>query len=129
MAVHVAFILALAAVPIIIQNEDLQSVLQSQPVAMEEPELTELEDFAISDSPSTHIGSNSEGEQDMALSMASIVADVSDISTPVVNLPNATPSIDAMTQMKEAVGLVKSKKIVRGMTGWAFREPMARLTE
>lgn len=117
MVVHVGVILMLASVTIVSQPEVLSVFIQSQPIADEIPILDVVNDIAYSETPSEEIGANSDGDIDMALSSAPIVADVSEIPSIEIDrsLPNST--MQAAIDVKEAVGITQSKKTVRGMTG------------
>ncbi len=117
LGVHVGLILGLASIPILSSPESLAVLLQSVPVVEEEPEFNVVEEIAYSDNTSESIGANSFGGTGMALSEASLVADVSEIPAMDASSLNVNPNFEISTDVKQAVGMVDSNRSVRGMTG------------
>ncbi len=118
MLVHVGLLVGLAAIPIVMNPDLIPSVLMSStPTILEEPEFNLVEEFAVSDTPQLKVGSNSTSTSEMALSMAPVVSDVSEIAIPEVAPPTINAKVDVPTQIKIATGLVQSPKTVRGSTG------------
>jgi hypothetical protein len=118
MLVHVGVIVGLAAIPIVMTPDLIPSVMiSSTPTIVEEPEFNLVEEFAVSDTPQLKVGSNSTSNADMALSMAPVVSDVSEIAIPEVAPPTINAKVDLPTEIKMATGLVQSPKTVRGSTG------------
>jgi len=118
MFVHVVILVGLAAIPIVINQDLIPSVLiKSSPTIVEEPEFKLVDELAVSDTPQVNVGSNSMSTEAMALSTAPVVADVSEIPIPEVTAPSLNAKIDMPTQVKMAVGLVQSTQTVRGSTG------------
>lgn len=114
---HVVLILALSVVPILVVAPD---VFSFKPVALvdEEP-LRLIDEIAISDDPATEVGANSNFESAMALSTAPILAELSAIPTPTFESPVPDVTFDLSNQIDQAMGLVRSENVVKGMTGVA----------
>jgi len=118
MLVHVMILVGLAAIPIVIQQDLIPSVMiKSSPAIVEEPEFKLVDELAVSDSPQLNVGANSTSNAEMALSTAPVIADVSELAIPEVSPPTLNAKIDMPTQVKMATGLVQSAKTVRGSTG------------
>ena len=118
MLVHVGLLVGLAAIPIMMNPDLIPSVLiSSTPTIVEEPEFKLVDEFAVSDTPQEKVGSNSTSTAEMALSMAPVVSDVSEIAIPEVAPPTINAKIDLPTEVKIAMGLVQSPRTVRGSTG------------
>jgi hypothetical protein len=116
--VHAIFIVLLATAPIAMQPELLSVVIRSEPMPVTETNFDVTTDIAFSEAPSEEVGSNSVGDAaSMALSSAPVLADISEIPTPEIMQPQLNANVDLSLQIKEAVGLVQSKNVVRGMTG------------
>ncbi len=116
--VHAIFIVLLATAPIAIQPDLLSVVIRSEPLPEAQTDFEVAEDIAFSEAPSEEVGSNSVGDTaSMALSSAPVLADISEIPTPEIMHPQLNANVDLSLQIKEAVGLVQSKNVVRGMTG------------
>lgn len=116
--VHVGAILALASMTIATQ-QDLVKVL-IEPAVTEEIEPTPLdllEEIAYSESPSESIGANSIGIEGMALSSASIVADVSEMPSIEIDIPVSTGNFNVTLDIEQAMGITQAPTAVRGMTG------------
>lgn len=117
MLVHLTVIVGLASYTVVTQPEILRVLIDSAPIAEEPMPLDVLNDIAYSEAPAEEIGANSVGQTDMALSTASVLADMSEIpSIPVdVSIPNGdfTVSVD----IKTAVGITEAPNAVKGMTG------------
>jgi hypothetical protein len=117
MLVHLTVIVGLASYTVVTQPEILRVLIDSAPIAEEPMPLDVLNDIAYSEAPAEEIGANSVGQADMALSTASVLADISEIpSIPMdVSIPNGdfTVSVD----IKTAVGITEAPNAVKGMTG------------
>lgn len=114
---HVVLILALAVVPFV-APPDLASVMLKAPPPVAEEEFTLIEDVAISEEPSTKVGANSDAtDQNMALSMAPVLATMSELPSPSFSPPQLNATFDLNNRIEKAVGLVRSDMVVKGMTG------------
>ncbi|RMF44438.1 MAG: VWA domain-containing protein [Planctomycetota bacterium] len=113
---HVVVILALAVFPIVAQNVSDQLTFTAAPRAIEE-EFTIVEDIAYSEEPSAEVGANSNSSTAQALSMAPVLADLSEIPSPSIDPPVMNATYDLNNQLEKAVGLVRSDVVVKGMTG------------
>lgn len=119
MMVHVVVILMLAVVPLVSQEVRDEVELRVYPPVDLTEEFSLVEDVAFADAPSTEIGANStsETEANMALSMAPILAEVSEVVAPALDTPAPNPNFDLDNQLKASVGLVRNDVVVKGMTG------------
>ncbi len=118
MLVHVGLIVGLAAIPIIAEPKLVTTLLiSSETPAIHEPDFNIFEDIAVSDEVSDKIGSNLVGDTASAMSLAPNVADISQVVTPDVAVPTPLAKLDLSAQVRQASGLVQSKKTVRGNTG------------
>ena len=115
--VHTALILTLALIPVLADKHEPSIVLTELPAADTPDELKITEDLAFADEPPENMGANSIGETGMALSTASIVADVPSVETVTMQIPIVTPSVDLGSRIQQPSGLVKSEMAVKGMTG------------
>lgn len=116
LVVHTILILGLALIPILGDSQENGITLTALPAADVPEEFELAEELAFADQPSESIGANSLGASGMALSMASIVADVPDVE-PIAQVPTVTPSFNIDTRIQQSVGLVRADTVVRGMTG------------
>ncbi len=117
MLVHVGLIVLLASITIVSQPELLTVLIQSEPVAEELAPLDVVTDITYSDSPSEEIGANSDGLTGMALSSAPVLSDVSETPSIPMDISSPTAAVNVAMNVKEAVGLTESPRLVRGMTG------------
>jgi hypothetical protein len=114
---HVVLILALAIVPLVATSEAVSLLIESSP-AEEVEEFTLVEDYAISEEPSSVVGANSDStDTSMALSMAPVLADMSELPSPTFDVPQLNATFDMNNRIEKAVGLVRSDTVVKGMTG------------
>ena len=117
MFIHLTLIVGLASYTVVTQPEILRVLIDSSPIAEEQLPIDVLNEIAYSDAPTEEIGANSVGQADMALSTATVLADISEIpAIPVdVSIPNGdfTVSVD----IKTAVGITEAPNAVKGMTG------------
>ncbi len=112
---HVVLILALAVVPIMVAAPEVFSFRPIAPI--EDETLTLIDAIAISDQPSTEVGANSVFESGMALSTAPVLAELSEIPSPSYDPPAENATFDLSQQIEQAMGLVRSDTVVKGMTG------------
>jgi hypothetical protein len=117
MLVHVLIIVGFASITIVTQPDVLSIFIEAQPVAEEVPPLDVVNDIAYSETPADEIGANSVGLTDMALSSAPSLADVSEMPSAPIDVSLPIDIAPVAVDVKEAMGLTESKKIVRGMTG------------
>ncbi|MFK7735989.1 MAG: vWA domain-containing protein [Pirellulaceae bacterium] len=114
---HVVLLLALAVFPIInVVRQDRLDFKAATPVDIEE-EFTLVEDVAYSDEVSAEVGANSNSDTAQALSTAPILADLSELPSPKLEIPVVNPTVNMNTRIEQAVGLVRSDVAVKGMTG------------
>ncbi|MCC7338130.1 MAG: hypothetical protein IT422_23815, partial [Pirellulaceae bacterium] len=112
---HVVLILSLAVVPIMVS---VPEVFSFKPASLvEEEPLAMIDEIAISDDPSTEVGANSISESGMALSTAPVLAELSEIPSPSFDNPTINATFDLTNQIDQAMGLVRSNIVVKGMTG------------
>ncbi len=115
MAFHVVLILALAVVPIVVSSPETFSFKPTTPISDEE--FTLIEHIAIAEEPSTEVGANSVFDGGMALSTAPVLAELSEIPAPSIDPPTLNATYDLSNALQQAVGLVRSDTVVKGMTG------------
>ncbi|MDZ4850852.1 MAG: vWA domain-containing protein [Pirellulaceae bacterium] len=118
MLVHMGLIVGLAAITVSTHREMIETlVFKAAAPLLEEPDFNIQEDLAAATIVSDAIGNNSIGDAASALSMAPTISDVSQIVTPDVHIPSPYANLDLSVQVKQASGLVQSKRVVRGNTG------------
>lgn len=116
--VHTVLILSLALIPVLADKKEPSIVLTELPATETPEELSVTEDLAFADEPVDKMGAASEGaDSGMALSTASIVADVPNVENITTHIPTVTPSLDLGSRIQQPSGLTKSDKAVKGMTG------------
>ena len=113
--VHVVLILALATVPLVVDSMP-SSVTFDAAEAEAQDEVNIIDEVAISDDMAEEIGANGTEDAGMALSMAPILAELSEVPAPTPNMPIMNTTL-GMSSMQPAVGLVRSDTVVQGMTG------------
>lgn len=115
--VHTILILSLALIPILSDRQESAITLTALPATDVPEEFDLAEDLAFAEEPAEKMGANSLGETGMALSTASIVADVPDVEMIAPQIPSITPAFNIENRIQQAVGLVRSETAVKGMTG------------
>ena len=114
--VHVFVILVLATVPFVVDSMPSSVTFDSGEVAEAQEEVNLIDQVAISDEMSQEIGANGTEDAGMALSTAPILAELSEVPAPTPSMPiMSTPF--GLSDMQQAVGLVRSDSVVQGMTG------------
>ena len=117
MIVHLVIVVGLASYTVVTQPDLLALFIVAEPVADELSPLDIINDIAYSESPTESIGANSIGSTDMALSMAPILADVSELPSLELDLTMPNDNVQLSLDIKDALGVTQSTKTVRGMTG------------
>lgn len=117
MLVHVAVIVGLASFTVAQNPEVLRIFLSASPIEDQPTPLDVLSEIAYSDAPNSEIGSNSVGESDMALAEALTVADMSELANPPIEVTIPNGEISVTLDIKQALGITESKRIVKGLTG------------
>ncbi|QDV24918.1 vWA domain-containing protein [Aureliella helgolandensis] len=113
---HVVLLLGLAVVPLVVVSTKPELLLTSEiPVADEEFAI--IENVAISETPSTEVGANSNADASMALSSAPVLAEMSAIPAPGYESLEFNTTFELNSQLNRAVGLTRSDVVVKGMTG------------
>lgn len=115
--VHVGAILILASMTIATQQDIAKVFLEPAVVEEEAVPLDLLEEIAYADTPSETIGNNSVGIEGMALSTASIVADVSEMPSIALDVPISTGNFNVSLDIETAMGITEAPNAVKGMTG------------
>lgn len=113
---HVVLILGLAIVPLVAIRESSAVALKAVPTA-EVEEFTLIENVAVSEEMSTEVGANSSAADAMALSTAPVLAELSELPSPSFSEPVLNATFELNNQIEQAVGLVRSDVVVKGMTG------------
>lgn len=114
--VHVVVILALATTPFVVDSMPSSVTFDSAELMDAPDEANIIDEVAISDELTEEIGANGTEDAGMALSMAPILAELSEIPAPTPNMPVMSATL-GMSSMQQAVGLVRSDTVVQGMTG------------
>ncbi len=118
MVVHLGGILALASFTIVTQPEVLQVLIEADPPEIGEREpLDIIEAIAYAESPNSSIGGNSEGGIGIALSAASIVADVSEMPSIPLDIPISRGEFNVSIDIQKAMGITEAPNAVRGLAG------------
>ena len=115
---HLFLLLALGLIPLAFRDRQVTLTVSAPIDEILEDELKFQEDFAVSDRPMQDIGANSVGDFEMALSLAPVVSDVSDVPSPVDLTPSEVGNIEINNEIQIATGLNFNKNLtVRGATG------------
>lgn len=114
--VHVVLILALAAIPTVIDQMPSSVTLDAPEVSESIDEFKLIDEVAISDEPLDEIGANGNEDAGMALSTAPVLAELSEVPAPTPSMPVMATTFGS-SSMQQAVGLVRSDTVVQGMTG------------
>ncbi len=117
LVLHTVLILGLALIPVLADHEEETITLTALPAPDAPEELEIPKELAFNEEPTPDMGANSIGETGMALSTASIVADVPEVAPLTTEVPVVTPSFDIQNRIQQSVGLVRSESVVKGMTG------------
>jgi hypothetical protein len=116
---HLVFILALAVFPVVaIRTEQPLRVTALQHLE-EQDELRLIEKVTFTEEPSAEVGANSQSVAAQALSSAPVLAEISEIPSPSLFLPQPRATLDVNLQIEQAVGLTESHVVVKGTTGMA----------
>ena len=114
--VHVVLILGLATIPFVVDSMPSSATFDAAEVADVQDEANIIDQVAISEELTEEIGANGTEDAGMALSMAPILAELSEVPAPTPNMPILNATL-GMSSMQQAVGLVRSDTVVQGMTG------------
>jgi hypothetical protein len=114
---HLVLILGLAVVPFVAAPDAVALLIKAlPPETIEEFQL--VEDVAASEEPSIRVGANSDAtDSSMALSAAPILSNLSELPSPSFEAPVLDAQYDLNNRLEQAVGLVRSNTVVKGMTG------------
>ena len=82
-----------------------------------EEEFTLIDQVAYSEEASLEVGANSTLSDGQALSTAPILADMAEIPAPSDFEPQPNAVVELNNQVQQAVGLIRSDAVVKGMTG------------
>ena len=114
---HVVLILALAVFPVMAASTTQALSFKAALPVEEVQEFELIDEVAFSEEPSAEVGANSESDSSQALSMAPVLAEISEIPSPSFDPPQLNATIDLNNQIEKAVALVRSDAVVKGMTG------------
>ncbi len=115
---HCFLLLALGLIPLVLRDHQVTLTVSAPIDEVLEEELKVHEDFAVNDRPTENIGANSVGDFEMAMSLAAVVSDVSDVPSPIDLEPTEIGNIEVNNEIQIATGLNFSKNMtVRGATG------------
>ncbi len=113
---HILLVLALAITPLVSSTRSENVALSAIAHEFEE-EFVVTEEMAPAENLPSEVGANSESDISTALSMAPVIAEISEMPAPAPELPVLNATYDLNNQIKQPVGLTKSENVVRGMTG------------
>lgn len=115
---HLFLLLALGLIPFVLRERQVTLTVSAPVEEIPEDELKYQEDFAVSDRKMEDIGANSVGDFEMAMSLAPVVSDISDVPSPVDMTPTEVGNIEINNEIQVATGLNFNKNLaVRGSTG------------
>ncbi|MEM7477221.1 MAG: vWA domain-containing protein [Planctomycetota bacterium] len=115
---HVVLIVGLAVFPAVAASTANKLIFNSTPPEeIEEEEFTLIDEVTYSDSFEEEIGANSALSDSAALGMAPILADIAEMPSPSEYEPQPNAVFDLNNEVQQAVGLVRSDAVVKGMTG------------
>ena len=116
---HLALLLALGFVPVLFSQDEELLTLVVQPVEEMKPEeeFTPPKEFHINERPMEEVGANSVQDAEMALSTAEVLAEVSDVPSPVEVRPIDVAKIEINNAVQVATALHLDNLRVRGAAG------------
>ncbi|QEG39884.1 vWA domain-containing protein [Roseimaritima ulvae] len=114
---HMAILLALALVPVLVDEKPPAVVLVSPPPEYERETMEVIEDLAYSEIPQTKIGANATAQSEMAEASAEMFAEVAEIPQPVDVRTSEIATININEMFVQAVAPVDRLKEQKGKTG------------
>ncbi len=113
---HTVLIVALGVIPVVVVQSQQSLEFQAASPTVVEDEFTLVEDIAFADDLSDRVGANSHSDAAQALSTAPLLAEVSEIPSPSFDPPVVDSQLE-LNNLQQAMGLVRSDVVVKGMTG------------
>jgi hypothetical protein len=117
--VHLAVLVTLGLIPLVIKSNQISLVVEATPPEEKEVELKLPEEFYFSEQPAEEVGANSVNGDAMALSMAPVISEISQVPNelePQTDVSNVT--IEVNNTIKLATGLHYSENLaVKGAAG------------
>jgi hypothetical protein len=115
---HMVLLLALGLIPYILPDNQVTLTITAPVEDLLIEDLKLPTDFAFSEQPSVDVGANSVGDVEMAMSLAQVVSDVSDIPSPMEMEPVIDAKIEINQEIQVATGLHFSENLsVKGAAG------------
>lgn len=115
---HMALLICLGILPMLAKEPAISLVVTAPMEEIEEPEPEVVQDFAVSDQVAEEIGANSVAGEQMAMSLAPVIADVSAVPAPDDVTPTPEANIDINNEITVATGLHFSDNLlVKGAAG------------
>lgn len=115
---HLVLIVGLAIVPVIMHFKPELLLVASPTAEHEVDEFKLVDQVAASDEMSVEVGANSDSRDvSMALSMAPVLADLSEIPSPTDHEPVKDAQFSINNTLEQPIGLVRNPIVVKGMTG------------
>jgi hypothetical protein len=102
---HMVLLLALGLIPYILPDNQVTLTITAPVEDLLIEDLKLPTDFAFSEQPSVDVGANSVGDVEMAMSLAQVVSDVSDIPSPMEMEPVIDAKIEINQEIQVATGL------------------------
>ena len=114
---HVVLLLGLALFPVVSRVRPVLEFVASA-VPPEPDEFKLVDQVAPADEPALSVGANSDSlSSQVALSRAPVLAELSEIPSPSYHEPIRNANYAINNSLQQAVGLVRSQTVVKGMTG------------
>jgi len=115
---HMVLLLALGLIPLVFPERQVTLTVAAPVEEVLEDELKYQEDLVVSDREMQDIGANSVGDFEVAMSLAPVVSDISDVPSPVDMTPTEVGNVEINNEIQIATGLNFNKNLtVRGATG------------
>lgn len=115
---HVILLLVLCLIPMVDKNNQVTLLITTPVNEEEEPELKLPEEFYFSETPTMEIGANSLNGEQMALSEAPVISEISQVPNPQEEVESPTNTIEINNLFVEATGLnFNSNLAVKGAAG------------
>jgi hypothetical protein len=115
---HVILLLVLCLIPMVDKNNQITLLITTPVNVEEEPELKLPEEFYFSETPTMEIGANSLNGEQMALSQAPVISEISQVPNPQEEVESPTNTIEINNMFVEATGLnYNSNLAVKGAAG------------
>jgi hypothetical protein len=115
---HLCLLIVMGLVPLVFPDHQISLTVTAPTEEFEEEELIVPKEFASSPQTLEDIGANSVGDVEMAMSLAPVISEISDVPSPVDLTPTVDANIEINQEIQIATGLHFSDNLlVKGATG------------